>query len=101
MAKRFNEAEFVTEYTRVFKAGGTASDLAAALGVTSAIVHGRTFLLRERGFRLPSLRKARNNTLVRAAASEPTLGDGLVFDTDFLRKPLTFTITVTQESTCA
>jgi hypothetical protein len=94
MPKRFNEADFVTEYTRVFKAGGTVSDLAQALGVTNAIVHGRTFLLRQRGFRLPRLRKSR--TPVRAA--EPTLGDELFFDTAFLRKPLTFTITVTQEA---
>lgn len=93
MPKRFNEAEFVTEYTRVHKSGGTVADLAQALGVTNAIVHGRTFLLRERGFRLPKLRKSK----LMIVRPEPTLGDELYFDTAFLRKPLTFTITVSQE----
>lgn len=111
MAKRFNEADFVTEYTRVFKAGGTVSDLAAILGVSNAIVHGRTFLLRQRGFRLPSLRKSRKATALRVArpVQLPTLGDEMEFDTAFLHKPveikvhpsqpvtLTFHITVSQD----
>lgn len=112
MAKRFNESEFVVEYNRVFKSGGTVGDLAAALGVTNAIVHGRTFLLRQRGFRLPRLRKS---GAVRRAAKpvqvkEPTLGDEMEFDTAFLHKPvqvqvhpvpLTFAITVSQDGTAA
>lgn len=99
MAKRFNETDFVTEYNSVFKDRGTVSDLAKRLGVTNAIVHGRTFLLRQRGFRLPQLRKSGHGTRVLAAQPpEPTLGDELYFDTAFLRKPLTFTITVTQEA---
>jgi hypothetical protein len=117
MPKRFNEADFVTEYTRVFKAGGTVADLASALGVTNAIVHGRTFSLRQRGFRLPQLRKSRNSTMIRAAkpvqVAEPTLGDELYFDTAFLHKPvevkvhpaqpitLTFHITVSQDGSAA
>lgn len=114
MAKRFNEADFVTEYNRVFKAGGTVTDLASAIGVTSAVIHGRTHLLRQRGFRLPNLRKSGRGTMVRAAKpiqiKEPTLGDELYFDTAYLHKPvevkvhpaqpvtLTFHITVSQEA---
>jgi hypothetical protein len=117
MPRRFNEADFVTEYNRVFKSGGTVSDLAESLGVTNAIVHGRTFLLRKRGFRLPDLRKSRHGTMVRAAkpiqVKEPTLGDELYFDTAYLHKPvstvvhttrpasLTFHITVSQDGTAA
>lgn len=113
MTRRFNEAVFVTEYNRVFWNGGTVSDLAKALGVTSTIIHGRTHLLRQRGFRLPSLRKSRHGTMVRAAkpiqVKEPTLGDELYFDTAYLHKPvevkvhpaqpvvLTFHITVSQD----
>ncbi len=101
MSKRFNATDFVAEYNSVFKARGTVSDLAKRLGVTNAIVHGRTFLLRQRGFRLPRLRKSGHGTLVRDARPiqlpEPTLGDELYFDTAFLRKPLSFTITVSQE----
>ena len=113
MPRRFNEADFVTEYNRVFKNGGTVSDLAHALGVTNAVIHGRTHLLRQRGFRLPNLRKSRSGTMVRAAkpiqVHEPTLGDELYFDTAYLHKPvevkvhhaqpvvLTFHITVSQD----
>lgn len=112
MPRRFNEADFVTEYNRVFKDGGTVGDLADALGVTNAIVHGRTFLLRNRGFRLPRLRKS--GTIRRAAkpvqVKEPTLGDEMEFDTAFLHKPvqvqahpapLTFAITVSQDGSAA
>lgn len=106
MAKRFNEADFVTEYNRVFKAGGSVLDLAKTLGVTNAVVHGRTFLLRRRGFRLPRLRKSAAGAMRRKA--QPTLGDELYFDTAYLHKPvavevhqskpvdLTFSFTVSQ-----
>ena len=113
MPQRFNETDFVTEYNRVFKRGGTVSDLAQALGVTNNVVHGRTHALRQRGFRLPRLRKSRHGTLIRAArpiqVKEPTLGDELYFDTAYLHKPvevkvhpaqpvvLTFHITVSQD----
>lgn len=113
MPQRFNEADFVTEYNRVFKNGGTVADLAQAMGVTNAIIHGRTHLLRQRGFRLPNLRKSRSGALIRAAkpiqVKEPTLGDELYFDTAYLHKPvevqvhpakpvtLTFHITVSQD----
>ena len=113
MPQRFNETDFVTEYNRVFKRGGTVSDLAQALGVTNNVVHGRTHALRQRGFRLPGLRKSRHGTLIRAArpiqVKEPTLGDELYFDTAYLHKPvevkvhpaqpvvLTFHITVSQD----
>lgn len=113
MPRRFNEADFVTEYNRVFKAGGTVADLAKALSVNSTVVHSRTHSLRQRGFRLPRLRKSRHGTLVRAAkpiqVQEPTLGDELYFDTAYLHKPvevqvhpaqpvvLTFHITVSQD----
>ena len=113
MPQRFNEADFVTEYNRVFKKGGTVSDLARATGLTNNVIHGRTHALRQRGFRLPRLRKSSNGTLVRAArpiqVKEPTLGDELYFDTAYLHKPvegqvhpakpvpLTFRITVSQD----
>lgn len=93
MPKRFNESDFVTEYNRVFKAGGCVSDLAAAIGVTNAIVHGRTFLLRQRGFRLPALRKSRRRIAAKPVLYRgPTLGDELYFDTAFLHKPVSVTV---------
>lgn len=93
MAKRFDEIQFILAYGRAHKAGESADALARILGVTTEIVYGRTFLLRKRGFRLPKLRRSAGSK-----APQPTLGDELVFDTAFLRKPLSFTITVTQEA---
>lgn len=103
MAKRYDKTAFIAHYHNAFLHGLTAEKLAADLGVTVNAVHGRAFLLRKGGIRLPFLKRGRPRKLAAkpVQVKEPTLGDELEFDTAFLHKPVkvvvhapaTFTIT--------